>query len=70
MTTFWKRGSDTLHNGTVLGVLAGFFIWKGAVIYTWLLENIPTTWMKLGTWSLPIYLLGAGALVGYIIDRQ
>ncbi len=70
MTSFWKKGSDTLHNGTVLGALAGLFIWQGASIYTWLIEQVPSVWLKLGTYSLPIYLIGAGALIGYIIDRQ
>jgi len=66
---FWKKGRDTLHNGTVLGALAGFFIWQGANVYSWLIINIPTAWLKIGTYSLPIYLIGLGALVGYIVDR-
>jgi len=66
---FWKKGRDTLHNGTVLGALAGLFIWQGANVYSWLIINIPTAWLKLGTYSLPIYLIGLGALVGYIVDR-
>ena len=69
MVGFWKKGRDTLHNGTVLGALAGLFIWQGANIYSWLIINIPSVWLKLGTYSLPIYLIGIGALAGYIIDR-
>ncbi len=60
---------ESLINGMVLGALAGFFIWQGAPIYTWLLLNIPDYWLKLGNLSLPIYLIAGGALIGYIIDR-
>ncbi len=70
MASLWKRGSDSLKNGVVLGGILGLAIWKGASIYSWLIENIPQSWMKLGEFSLPIYLILAGMLVGYIIDRQ
>lgn len=60
---------DKLINGMVLGALAGFFIWQGAAIYSWLLINIPSYWLKLGDLSLPIYLIGTGGLIGYLIDR-
>ena len=60
---------DKLLNGTILGALAGFLIWQGAPIYTWLLINIPSYWLKLGDLSLPLYLIGAGALIGYIVDK-
>jgi len=68
--TFWKASTrDKVKNGTFLGGLLGFAIWQGANIYTWLIETIPSVWMKLGEFSLPLYLIGAGALVGYIIDK-
>lgn len=60
---------DKLLNGTVLGAVAGFLIWQGAPIYTWLLETIPPAWYALGDLSLPLYLIAVGALVGYIVDK-
>ena len=70
MTGFWRKGSDTLHNGTVLGALLGAAIVWGNHLYSWLITNIPGAWLKLGSYSLPIYLVGAGALIGYLIDRN
>ena len=69
MATLMKKGSDSLRNGTILGAIAGVFIWQGSNIYTWLIETLPSAWMALGDWSLPIYLIAGGALIGWIIDR-
>ncbi len=64
-----KKGRDNLLNGTVLGgILAAAIIWGGTV-YEWIEGIVPVDWLVLGEWSLPVYLLGVGALVGYIIDR-
>ena len=65
----WKKGTDSLKNGLVLGALLGAMIVWGAQIYSWLIINVPTAWLILGEWSLPIYIIGVGALAGYIIDR-
>ncbi len=70
MAKFWRKGADNLRNGAVLGAIAGFIIWQGAGIYTWLLETIPPAWYVLGDLSLPIYLIVVGALVGYMVDRM
>jgi len=68
--TFWKSSlRDKVRNGTVLGALAGLFIWQGANIYTFLIENFPSAYLYLGEFSLPIYLIAFGALVGYIVDK-
>jgi hypothetical protein len=65
-----QRGRDNLLNGTILGGLfAAAIIWGGS-IYGWMKEMIPLEWLILGELSLPVYLLGIGALVGYIIDRK
>lgn len=70
MTSFWtKTGKDTLHNGAILGgLLAAAIIWGGTV-YGWIEGIVPVDWLILGDFSLPVYLLGIGALVGYIVDR-
>ena len=68
--SFWKSSAkDKIRNGGVLGGLAGLAIWQGATVYSWLLINIPTAWLKLGEYSLPIYLILAGVLIGIIIDK-
>jgi len=69
MGSLLRKGSDSLKNGMVLGALSGVFIWQGSKIYSYLIINIPSAWLKLGACSLPIYLIGLGALVGYIVDR-
>jgi hypothetical protein len=70
MTGFWKSSArDKIRNGGVLGGLLGFAIWKGAGIYTFLLENIPSAWLRLGEYSLPIYVIGGGIILGLIIDK-
>jgi len=70
MTNFWKSSiKDKAKNGMFVGGAVGFLIWQGTNIYTFLLENIPSTWYYLGEWSLPVYLILAGMLTGYIIDK-
>ena len=65
----FQRGKDKLLNGLVLGALLGAAIVWGAPIYSWLIINVPSAWLVLGDLSLPIYIIGAGAILGYIIDR-
>lgn len=69
MTSFWRKGRDTLHNGTAFGAILGLAIIWGAPIYTWIIQNVPSAWLLLGEWSLPLYVIGAGAILGYFIDR-
>jgi len=66
---FFQKGKDKLLNGIVLGALLGAAIVWGAQIYTWLIINVPSAWLVLGEWSLPIYVIGFGAILGYIVDR-
>ncbi len=70
MASFWKSSlRDKARNGTFLGMLAGLFIWQGANIYTFIIENFPSAWYYLGEWSLPIYLIVGFGLIGFIIDK-
>ena len=64
-----QRGKDNLLNGVILGALFGRAIVGGKPVYTWLLANVPSTWLVLGELSLPVYVIGIGALAGYIVDR-
>jgi len=70
MGSIWKKGSDTLHNGLVIGILMSAAILWGDKIYNWIVPIIPevaTTFA--GEWSIPIVLLGLGGLAGYLVDR-
>ena len=69
MASLLHRGKDKLLNGVVLGAMLGAAIVWGAPIYSWLIINIPSTWLVLGDLSLPIYIIGVGALAGYFVDR-
>ena len=69
MASLLHRGKDKLLNGIILGALLGAAIVWGADIYSWLILNFPNNLLVLGEWSLPIYIIGAGALIGYIVDR-
>ncbi len=69
MASILQRGRDKLLNGVVLGAMLGAAIVWGAPIYSWLIINVPSAWLVIGDWSLPIYIIGAGALAGYIVDR-
>ncbi len=69
MTSMLQRGKDKLVNGVILGALFGAMIIWGAQIYTWLQTTVPTTWLVLGEFSLPVYIIGLGALAGYLVDR-
>lgn len=60
---------DDLFNGVVLGGLLGAAIVLGAPIYTWIIETVPPAWFVLGDLSLPLYIIGAGMLLGWIIDK-
>ncbi len=60
---------DKLLNGVVLGGLLGAAIVWGAPIYSWIIINFPNNWLVLGDVSLPAYLIGLGALAGWIVDK-
>lgn len=70
MTSFWKKTGDNLQNGTILGALFGAAIVWGGGIYDWIVEMVPLNWLLIGDLSIPLYLVGAGALIGYIVDRK
>lgn len=70
MTTFWRKTGDNLQNGTILGSLFGASIAWGSGIYDWVVEIVPTTWLYFGDYSIPIYLIAIGALIGYFVDRK
>lgn len=70
MATFWRRGTDNLKNGTILGGIFGLVIVFGQAIYDFFVDIIPESWIFLGSWSIPVYLVLVGALLGYIIDRS
>ncbi len=65
-----SRGKDKLLNGVILGAILGATIVWGEPIYSWLIINIPSSWLVLGEWSLPIYVVGTMAILGYIVDRR
>ncbi len=67
--TLLQRGRDKLLNGTILGMLLAAAIIWGSTVYGWIEGIIPVDWLILGEFSLPVYLLGLGALIGNIVDR-
>ncbi len=69
VSSLLQKGKDKLLNGVILGALFGAVIVWGVNIYGWLITNVPSSWLVLGEFSLPVYVIGAGALIGYIVDR-
>ena len=68
--SFWKQGRDTLANGSLLGGIAGALVVWGDKVYDWMVPLIPDAWTSFGgDYSIPIIVIGVGALVGYLIDR-
>ena len=65
----FKKVKDNLANGTLLGALVGVAVVWGDKLYAWMQGAIPEAWTVLGEWSIPIYVIGIGALIGYGIDR-
>jgi len=66
----WKSGKDLLHNGTVLGAITGALLVWGDKVYNWIVSVLPASLMNFaGSWSIPIILVAAGALLGYVVDR-
>lgn len=66
----FTRGPDNLKNGIVLGGLFGLGIYFGSNIMNFLITTIPENWKILGAFSIPVYLILLGMLIGYIIDYR
>lgn len=71
MGNLLKKGSDNLLNGTILGAILGLAIVYGDKILAEVTKIIPSSWylFESTTLSLALILGGAGALIGYILDR-
>ena len=68
--SFWKKGTDTLHNGVVMGGLLGAAVAWGDTVLAKVEDVIPAGLATvLGEYTIPIYLIAAGALLGYAVDR-
>lgn len=60
-------------DGTILGLVAGLLMTTPAIslwVATQIGAVIPSEWLVLGTYSIPIFGAGAGALIGYLVDRS
>jgi len=67
MKSNWKK-----YDGIILGMVAGLLASTPcvAVWFTGLLNSIiPLSWYVFGDWSLTIFGLFIGAIIGYIVDR-
>lgn len=72
MADFWKSTTkDKIQNGAVLGGLFGAAVAWGDKVSTYLAEKvvIPADWMYFNEWTMTVYLIGAGALIGYLVDK-
>lgn len=69
--SFWRKGGDTLHDGTILGAIAGALLIWGNQVSDWIVGILPesATTFAGDTFSLPIIFIGAGMVIGYIVDR-
>ena len=65
----FKKAKDNLANGALLGAILGAGIVWGDKVLGWIEGMVPEAWIVLGEWSIPIYLIAAGAFLGYAIDR-
>ena len=65
--------ADNLKNGMVLGAITGFLLTYPKVsswVADFLAETVPASWQVLGTFSIPVYGIALGIIVGYIIDKR
>ena len=70
MGSFWRKGSDSLKNGTIFGAVLGIAMISADKIMNFVESIIPQTWMVIpGGYSVQVYTVALLALVGYIIDR-
>ena len=71
--SFWKKGSDNLIDGTVLGAAFGCAIIWGPKILAFITEYIPPTWDWLDTIqtgiTAKVLIIAGGAVIGYILDK-
>jgi len=70
MTKIFKKAQDNLANGAIFGAAVGVLVVYGQKVYEWLVPLIPeaaTTFA--GDFSIPIMVIGAFALTGYLLDR-
>jgi len=65
----WKKAKDNLMNGAILGAVMGLAIVYSDKVIAFIEKTIPETYRYLGAWSIPLYIIGGLALVGYILDR-
>jgi len=64
---------DKLKNGMILGGILGLALTVPIItakIADFLAETIPTTWQIAGSWSIPLYGILVGVIVGYIVDKR
>jgi len=60
---------DGLVLGSVAGVLIAFPESLATTIKDFFVSIIPTTWNWFGDVTIPVLIIGAGALIGLIVDR-
>lgn len=64
----WKK-----HDGAILGAVAGLLATKSEIsiwISTNLAKIIPASWLIFDSWSIPIFGILIGIIIGYIVDRR
>jgi len=69
MGSFFRKGSDNLLNGTIIGMIVGALVVWGQRVYDFVVPMIPESWMIFGEFSVPVILIAIGGLIGYIVDR-
>ncbi len=70
MTKFWKSGlKDTAKNGAFVGGIMGLFIVIGDKVVATVENIIPINWLILNDLSVSVYIILAGIVLGYIIDK-
>lgn len=69
MGNFFKKGTDGLLNGSVLGGIAGALVVWGQTVYNYIVPMIPESWQIFGEYSIPVIIIAIGVLIGYIVDR-
>ena len=65
---------DNLKNGMVLGAITGLLLTYpkiSSLVSGFIVDVLPLTWRTFaGEYSIAIYGLGVGAIVGYFIDKK
>ena len=63
---------NRLKDGMVLGGIFGAslaFPQIGESVVTFLNNTLPGSWLFAGEWSVPIYVILTGLLIGVIVDK-